>query len=151
MRNRIKFATLALAASGLLAGAVPANAATAVSGLSEAPAGAAASTWNHGRGRGHGHGGHGGYRGHYGESSYDDRGGYDRGYYDGPVWRGNDGRYRCRRNDGTTGLLIGGVAGGLLGREVAGRHGDRTAGFLLGAVGGALVGRAIDRNGSSCR
>ena len=148
MRNRIKSATLALAASGLLAGAVPASAATAVSGISEAPAGAASTAWNHGRGRGHGHDG---YRGYYGESNYDDRGGYDRGAYDGPVWRGRDGRYRCQRNDGTTGLLIGGVAGGLLGREVAGRHGDRTAGFLLGAVGGALVGRAIDRNGSSCR
>ena len=148
MRNRIKLATLAIAASGLLAGAIPASAATAFSGFSEASADASTTVWNHGRGRGHGR--HGGDRGDYGESNYD-RGGYDRGYYDGPVWRGNDGRYRCRRNDGTTGLLIGGVAGGLLGREVAGRHGDRTAGFLLGAVGGALVGRAIDRNGSSCR
>ena len=103
--------------------------------------------WNHGRGRHHWREYDDGYRGggHYGRGRYDDRS------YDGPVWRGNDGRYRCRRNDGTTGLLIGGVAGGLLGREIAGRRGDRTAGFLLGAVGGALVGRAIDRNGSDCR
>ncbi len=104
------------------------------------------------------------------EDRYERRGDYrrDRGYgdygryqtrvrYDEPVyantrvWYGDDGRYYCRRSDGTTGLVIGGVAGALIGREVAGRRGDRTAGALLGAVGGALLGRAIDRSGSSCR
>ncbi|OYW51185.1 MAG: hypothetical protein B7Y36_07170 [Novosphingobium sp. 28-62-57] len=70
----------------------------------------------------------------------------NRGY-----WRGNDGRYYCRRNDGTTGLLIGGVAGALVGREVAGRRGDRTLGAVLGAAGGALLGREVDRGGSRCR
>ena len=29
-------------------------------------------------------------------------------------WRGNDGRLRCRKPDGTTGLVVGAVAGGLL-------------------------------------
>ena len=67
------------------------------------------------------------------------------------IYRGTDNRYYCRRSDGTTGLVIGGVAGALIGREVAGRRGDRTAGALLGAVGGALLGRSIDRSGSSCR
>jgi uncharacterized protein YcfJ len=66
------------------------------------------------------------------------------------VWRGDNGRYYCRRQNGTTGLLIGGAAGALLGREVDNR-GDRTLGTVLGAVGGALVGREIDRGGSSCR
>ena len=33
-------------------------------------------------------------------------------------WRGNDGRYRCRKSNGTTGLLVGAGAGALLGREV---------------------------------
>ena len=81
MRNRIKTATLAIAASGLLAGAVPASAATTYAALTAAPAEASASAWNHGRGRGHGHHRHhGGYRGDYGQSNYDDRGGYDRGY-----------------------------------------------------------------------
>lgn len=60
------------------------------------------------------------------------------------VWRGNDGRYYCRKSNGTTGLLIGGAAGALLGREVAGRNGDRTLGAILGAAGGALLGRSID-------
>ena len=33
-------------------------------------------------------------------------------------WRGKDGRLYCRRTDGSTGLIIGGVAGALLGREI---------------------------------
>ena len=59
------------------------------------------------------------------------------------VWRGDDNRYYCRKSDGTTGLLIGGAVGALLGREVAGR-GDRTLGAILGAAGGALLGKSID-------
>lgn len=66
------------------------------------------------------------------------------------VWRGNDGRYYCRKDNGTTGLLIGGVAGGLAGHEIAGR-GDKTLGAILGAAGGALLGRAIDKGDSRCR
>lgn len=79
------------------------------------------------------------------------------GYYEEPVytsartWRGDDGRTYCRRGDGTTGLIVGGVAGALLGREVAGSRGDRTVGAILGAAGGALLGRAIDQNGSTNR
>jgi len=77
------------------------------------------------------------------------------GYYGEPVynnartWRGDDGRTHCRRSDGTTGLIVGGVAGALIGREVAGRRGDRTVGAILGAAGGALLGRAIDKNASN--
>jgi hypothetical protein len=59
-------------------------------------------------------------------------------------WRGDDGRYYCRKSDGTTGLIVGGAAGALLGREVAGRNGDRTLGAILGAAGGALLGKSID-------
>ncbi|MFC4295711.1 glycine zipper 2TM domain-containing protein [Novosphingobium tardum] len=66
------------------------------------------------------------------------------------VWRGNDGRYYCRRGNGTTGLIIGGAAGALLGRSLdGGRH--RTLGTILGAAGGALLGREIDRGGLRCR
>jgi outer membrane lipoprotein SlyB len=65
-------------------------------------------------------------------------------------WRGNDGRYRCKKNNGTTGLLVGGVAGALAGRAVDTR-GDRTVGTLLGAAGGAVLGREIDRGGSKSR
>lgn len=65
-------------------------------------------------------------------------------------YRGNDGRYRCKRNNGTTGLLVGGVGGALVGRTIAG-GGDKTLGTVLGAAGGALAGRAIDRGGSRSR
>ncbi|MGF7155710.1 glycine zipper 2TM domain-containing protein [Novosphingobium gossypii] len=65
-------------------------------------------------------------------------------------WRGNDGRYRCKKNNGTTGLLVGGVAGALAGRAIDTR-GDRTVGTLLGAAGGAVLGREIDRGGSRSR
>lgn len=65
-------------------------------------------------------------------------------------WRGNNGRYYCKRSNGTTGLLIGGVAGALAGRAIDTR-GDRTVGTLLGAAGGAVLGREIDRGGSRPR
>lgn len=68
----------------------------------------------------------------------------EQAYQNTRVWQGNDGRYYCRKSDGTTGLLIGGAAGALLGREIAGRNGDRTLGAILGAAGGALLGKSID-------
>lgn len=60
------------------------------------------------------------------------------------VWRGRDGRVYCRRSDGTTGLIVGGALGAILGREIDTR-GDRTIGTILGAAGGAIVGRELDR------
>lgn len=66
-------------------------------------------------------------------------------------WRGNDGRMRCRKPNGTTGLVVGGVAGALLGRTID-TGGDRTLGTVVGGVGGALAGRAIERGGKrQCR
>jgi hypothetical protein len=61
------------------------------------------------------------------------------------VYRGRDGRYYCRRNDGTTGLIVGGVAGGLLGNIIA-PGGSETLGTLLGAAAGAAVGQSVDKN-----
>lgn len=87
-------------------------------------------------------------------------GGYaQQNYYGEPVyantrvWQGDDGRYYCRKSNGTTGLLIGAAGGALLGREIAGRAGDRTLGAIVGAAGGALLGRAIDKgaSGGRCR
>lgn len=66
------------------------------------------------------------------------------------VWRGDDGRYHCRRDDGTTGLIVGAAAGALLGRELAGGR-QRTLGTILGGAAGALLGREIDRGGLRCR
>jgi hypothetical protein len=76
---------------------------------------------------------------------------YDRqGYYSGPTWRGTDGQVYCRRPNGTTGMVVGGAAGALIGREIAGR-GDRTLGTIVGAAAGALVGREIQRSNSRVR
>jgi Glycine zipper 2TM domain len=82
----------------------------------------------------------------------------DRDYYDSGrrlsrndrVWRGEDGRYRCKRDDGTTGLVIGAIGGALAGRAVDTR-GDRSLGTLLGAIGGGLLGREVDRGEARCR
>lgn len=65
-------------------------------------------------------------------------------------WRGRDGRRYCRKPDGTTGLVVGGVAGALVGRTIDTR-GDRTVGTLLGAAAGAVAGREIERSGKRCR
>jgi len=66
------------------------------------------------------------------------------------IWRGSDGRYRCKKDNGTTGLLIGGAVGGLAGHEIAG-DGDKLLGTVLGAAGGALLGREIDKDKYRCR
>ncbi|HEV7289709.1 glycine zipper 2TM domain-containing protein [Sphingomonas sp.] len=65
-------------------------------------------------------------------------------------WKGRDGRRYCRKPDGTTGLVVGGVAGALVGRTIDTR-GDRTVGTLAGAAVGALAGREIERSGSRKR
>ena len=66
------------------------------------------------------------------------------------IWRGRDGRYYCRRSNGTEGLIIGGTVVALLGNSLSTGH-DRTVGTLLGATGGAILGRSIDRGELRCR
>ena len=66
------------------------------------------------------------------------------------VYRGSDGRYYCRRNDGTTGLIIGGAGGALFGNMVDGGH-NRVGGTLIGGALGALLGRSIDQNSQPVR
>ena len=72
------------------------------------------------------------------------------------VYRGSDGRYYCKRSDGTTGLVLGAVGGGLIGHALGGG----VLGTLLGAGGGGLLGKHLDqknddaqnrRNGYRCR
>jgi len=67
------------------------------------------------------------------------------------IWRdGRDGRYYCRRDNGTTGLIIGAAGGAFLGRGID-THGERATGTILGAALGALLGREIDRGELRCR
>ena len=68
----------------------------------------------------------------------------------GEVWQGRDGRYYCRRGNGTTGLVIGAAGGALIGRAIDGGR-NRATGTILGAAAGALLGREIDRGNARCR
>jgi outer membrane lipoprotein SlyB len=66
------------------------------------------------------------------------------------VYAGRDGRYYCKRSDGTAGLIIGGIAGGVLGNIIA-PGGSRTLGTIIGAAGGAAVGNAVEKGEVRCR
>lgn len=72
------------------------------------------------------------------------------GYYQGRIWRDSHGRYRCKRPNGTTGLIVGAAGGALIGRAID-THGERATGTILGAAAGALIGRKIDRSRVKCR
>lgn len=93
-------------------------------------------------------------------SDYDSRPGYAHGGYhrapgdyrmrdDDYIYRGRDGRYYCKRSDGTTGTIVGAIAGGVLGNIVA-PGGSKTLGTVLGAMGGAVAGNIIDRDNIRC-
>ena len=66
------------------------------------------------------------------------------------IYRGSDNRYYCRRDDGTTGLIVGGVAGAVLGNVIA-PGGSKILGTIIGGGAGALLGRAIDDGDVVCR
>lgn len=105
------------------------------------------------------YGGHSGYyppQAYYGSrynQRYDRR--YDRRYarnYDRRYARNYDrGYYNRRCGSGTTGAIVGGVAGALLGREIDRggsryRYRDGTTGAIIGGAAGALVGREVGRS-----
>ena len=87
-------------------------------------------------------------RGHRGRGYYD-RGYRGRGYGYGRRYRGD--RYVRRCSSGTTGAIVGGAAGALLGREIGRsgrrgyyRRGSGTRGAIVGGTVGALIGQDID-------
>ncbi|MGY4397628.1 type II secretory pathway pseudopilin PulG [Sphingomonas sp. UYAg733] len=107
---------------------------------------------------GSGYGGPGGYNDASGynddrvESGYEPSRYYREGNYqervlssDDRVYRGQDGRYYCKRNDGTTGLIVGAIGGGVLGNVIDGGH-SRGVGTILGAIVGGVAGKSIDQN-----
>ena len=91
-------------------------------------------------------------------------GGYDasRYYREGPrypervlnkrdrIYRGQDDRYYCRRSDGTTGLIVGAIAGGVLGNVIT-RGDSKILGTIIGAGVGGAIGQAVDRGDVRCR
>lgn len=80
----------------------------------------------------------------------DGRYGARRLYRNDRIYRGMDNRYYCRRDDGTTGLIVGGIAGGVLGNIIA-PGGSKTLGTIIGAGAGGLLGREIDKGDIQCR
>ncbi|MFA9200571.1 MAG: glycine zipper 2TM domain-containing protein [Cypionkella sp.] len=80
--------------------------------------------------------------------------GYRHGHYTAEngvrYWQGEDGRYYCKRSNGTVGLVVGAAGGALLGRAIDTR-GERATGTILGAAAGALIGREIQRKRQNVR
>src|SRR6478736_107899 len=126
MKTLFRIGALALAAAGMAVSAVPADARDYPQGYAQ--------NWQQSRD----------YRDRYG---YDTRY-YGRGYHSESLtrntrtWRGDDGRYYCRKNDGTTGLIVGAAAGALLGHAVDGGY-NHTLGTVIGGVVGALLGKSV--------
>jgi hypothetical protein len=80
---------------------------------------------------------------------YRDEQGYDRPLTrDDQVYRGSDGRYYCKRNNGSTGLVAGGLAGGTLGAILGG---GGLLGILIGGAAGAVLGKSVDKGEVRCR
>lgn len=66
------------------------------------------------------------------------------------IYRGQDGRYYCRRSDGTTGLVVGAGVGGTLGAIIA-PGGSEILGAMIGGAAGAAIGREVERGELRCR
>ncbi len=93
------------------------------------------------------------YGGYYPENYYREGGNQYRPIAlgrDDRVYRGRDDRLYCRRNDGTTGLIVGALGGGVLGNVIA-PGGSKTLGSILGGGLGAVLGRSVERNNIVCR
>ena len=75
---------------------------------------------------------------------------HNNGTYQGKTWRDSNGRLRCKRPNGTTGLIVGAAGGALVGRAIDTR-GERATGTIVGAAAGALLGRQVERSRSRCR
>ena len=120
--------------------------------MAAAPAFAQDRGYDHGQGRGNDQGNDRGWHGDRGDWNPQDS--YQRGNYrerrlsrNDRIYRGRDGRAYCRRSDGTTGLVLGALGGGVLANLIGGG----TLGTLAGAGGGALLGRSVDRGNVRCR
>jgi type II secretory pathway pseudopilin PulG len=66
------------------------------------------------------------------------------------IYRGQNGQYYCRRPDGTTGLIVGGAVGALLGNAIDGGR-SSILGTLIGGGVGAALGREVERGNVRCR
>lgn len=71
--------------------------------------------------------------------------GYQNQYHWGP-----NGQVRCRKADGTSGLIVGALAGGTLGNVIA-REGDKRLGSMIGGTLGAVLGNELAKGNVRCR
>ena len=92
-----------------------------------------------------------GYRAYYADRYYRDGRYYaDRRIsYNDRLYRGQNGRYYCRRSDGTTGLIVGAGVGALLGNRIN-LGGSQTVRTIIGGAAGAVLGREIERGSVRC-
>ncbi|HZU51951.1 MAG TPA: glycine zipper 2TM domain-containing protein [Sphingomicrobium sp.] len=83
----------------------------------------------------------------------------DRYYRPGPeyvmsrgdrIYRGRDGRFYCRRRDGSTGLVVGAAIGAVVGNSLR-LGGSSTLGTILGGAAGAALGSSVDSHRLRCR
>lgn len=92
------------------------------------------------------------YGGYHAERYYRE----DRRYREHPltrndrIYRGMDGRYYCRRSDGTTGLVVGAATGAIFGNVIS-RGDSKALGTILGAAVGGLLGQQLDGGELRCR
>ena len=106
-----------------------------------------------GRGRGRGHAKHEAREAYWDASKHYRHD--ERRYHPRPlgrndrIYRGSDNRYYCKRDDGTTGLIVGGITGGVLGNVIA-PGGSKTIGTIAGAGLGAIIGKTIDDGDIVC-
>jgi hypothetical protein len=93
-----------------------------------------------------------GYNAYYADDYYRDGRYYRerRLSYNDRIYRGRDGRYYCRRNDGTTGLIVGAGVGALIGNSLDNGR-SSVLGTILGAAAGGAIGASIDRNSRDIR
>lgn len=89
--------------------------------------------------------------------------GYGYGGYNNSYQRGYNGQtYYGNRCSGTTGTIVGGVAGAVVGSKIAGgrrsydyygnrRGGSGATGAIIGGAVGALLGRKIDKDSCNRR
>ncbi len=84
--------------------------------------------------------------GYYGNAGYNRPPVYQNSNY----WYGNNGRIHCRRDDGTTGAIVGAVTGGTLGNILA-QRGDKQLGSIIGGTLGAIIGKELDKGNGYCR
>jgi len=57
--------------------------------------------------------------------------------------------HQKQHNNGTAGAVIGGIAGAVIGSNVAG-HGAKTGGSIIGGLAGAAIGNNIGRSSTKC-